>query len=98
MENYNNQEFNAGTIVQVSQRVDRFQEELGVSTYTKIQFDSMQMKQILLGLYQGLDTSIYTNPEFDPKQMEQIRLELLKANDMEDENLNNTIRKTSFFR
>ena len=50
---------------------------MDVTIYAKPGYDALQMKEIRLGLEDGIDVSYYTNPVLFCKEMEQIRKELL---------------------
>lgn len=45
------------------------EENLYVSIYAKIEFDSWQMREIGLGLRANLDVSKYTNPKYTWEEM-----------------------------
>lgn len=48
----------------------------------KNKYDSWQMKQITMGLDEGLDVSIYANPKYDAWQMSEIRIGIQRGLDV----------------
>lgn len=52
------------------------EENLYVSIYAKLEFDSWQMREIRLGLEDDLDVFLYAKTEYTRKEMNDIRLRL----------------------
>ena len=54
------------------------EDNLDVSSYLNVSFDSNQMEQIRLGLKANLDVSRYAKKKYPWQEMKRIRLKMLK--------------------